>query len=75
VDELTHRAVGETELLCDLVLRAALDRDLQQRLALALGQRREPGERLANDRAALGQLRRPAAAVQRVAQLLVVVAR
>ncbi len=42
--------------------RPALDRDPQQRLALALRQRREPGQRLADDRAALHLLLRPGTA-------------
>ena len=75
VHELAHGAVREPEVLGHLVLRPPLDGDLQQRLALALGQRRQPGERLAHDRGALGQLGRAAVALERVAQLLVVVAR
>ena len=58
VHELAHGAVRDAEFLGDLVLRAPFDRDPQQRLALALGQRRQPGQRLADDGAALGQLGR-----------------
>jgi hypothetical protein len=74
VHELPHGAVGEAQLVGDLVLRTALDGDLQQRLALALRQRCQPGERLAQHRGVLGQLGRAAVARERVAQLLVVVA-
>ena len=74
VHELAHGAVREPQVLGHLVLRAALDGDLQQRLALALGERRQSGQRLAHHRAALGQLGGPAVAVQRVVELLVVIA-
>ncbi len=74
VDELADRAFGDAQLARHLVLAAALDRDPQQRLALALRQGREARQRLPHDRAALHLLlgRRPAA--QRVLELRVVVA-
>ena len=75
VHELAHRALGHAELARDLLLRAPLDRDPQQRLALALGQRGQAGERLAHDRAPLHLLLRRLGAAQRVLELGVVVAR
>ena len=74
VDELAHRVLREPQLLGDLVLRAPLDRDPQQRVALAVRERGQSGERPPHHRPALGQLRRPAAALERLAQLVVVVA-
>ena len=74
VHELAHRALAHAELARDLLLRAPLHGDPQQRLALALGQRGEAGERLAHDRAPLHLLLRRVGAAQRVVELRVVVA-
>jgi hypothetical protein len=73
VDELPHGAGRHPELLRNLLLAAALDGDGQQRLALALRQGGEPGERVPHERAALGELGRPADAFERLPQLVVVV--
>ena len=73
-----HAAGREPQVGRDLVLRAALDGDREQRLALALGQRGEPRQRALDHRPVLHDLRRTVARVARgeqLAQLLVVVAR
>ncbi len=74
VHELAHRAGAQPELAGDLVLAAALDRDRQQRLALARRQRREPLQRLAHDGAALELVVGRVGDLQRLLDLLVVVA-
>src|SRR5215218_4258434 len=48
VHEPAHRALAQPELGRHLLLRAALDGRAQERLALRLGQRREPGQRPAH---------------------------
>ena len=67
--------VGEPELARHLVLAAPLDGDRQQRVALALGQRREPLEGLAHDGPPLELVLGGVGDPQRLLQLVVVVAR
>ena len=74
VDELADAARRQPELLGDLLLAAAVDGDGEQRLALALGQGGEAREGVPEERAALGELRRTTDALERLAQLVVVVA-
>ena len=74
VDELADRAFGDAQLARHLVLAAALDRNPQQRLALALRQGREARQRLPHDRAALHLLLERRSAAQRLLELRVVVA-
>ena len=74
MDELTNAAGGQPELLGDLLLAATLHGDGKQRLALALGERGEAGEGVADERTALGELGGAADTLERLAQLVVVIA-
>ncbi len=72
--ELTNRPLRDAERVRHLLLAAALHCDLQQRLALAFGERGEARQRLPHDGAPLHLLLGRLAAPQRLLQLRVVVA-
>ncbi len=73
VHELAHRAIAQAEVVGDLGTALPLHRDSQERLALAIGERGDAGQRLAHHGAPLevgfGGVRR----VQRFLKLVVVV--
>ena len=68
-DELAHRAVRQPERAGDLLLRAPLHGDAQDRLALPLGQRRDAGQRAPHRHAALDLVLGRDACGHRVGQL------